>query len=32
VVDVFTSERDAQNALARLLSGTPEKPQSIRAA
>jgi len=33
VVGVFTSEREAQSALARLLSGGPEATtQSIRAA
>jgi len=32
VVGVFTSEREAQSALARLLSGSPDKPQSSRAA
>jgi hypothetical protein len=32
VVGVFTSEREAQSALARLLSGSPDKAQSIRAA
>ena len=32
VVGVFTSEREAESALARLLSGAPDKPQSIRAA
>ena len=33
VVGVFTSERDAQSALARLLSGAPQpETQSSRAA
>ena len=33
VVGVFTSERDAQNALARLLAGTPQpEAQPSRAA
>jgi hypothetical protein len=32
VVGVFTSEREAQSALAQLLSGSPDKAQSIRAA
>jgi hypothetical protein len=32
VVGVFTSEREAQSALAQLLSSSPDKAQSIRAA
>ena len=32
VVGVFTSEREAQSALTRLLAASPDKAQSFRAA